>query len=164
MKLKQVLTICFCVGASFALAKDAPLAPAWKVRNSTGQPIQVKAFFKSKQPKFNDTEQSHVPVTINPGAEHVIDLGGITNLTFYYTPSRIEIVASPHTLNWIAPQEAYYDLTVELKNNKLEVKPQNWSFNEILKRKAQIKQDAPHRDKYYYDTFKPQLDKYLKTH
>lgn len=162
MKSKVVLLSIFC--GSALVAKDAPLQPAWKVLNSTNQAISVKPFFKSKQPKFNSDEQSYIPIIIAPGKQELIEFGPGTDGSFYYTPSRLEISAGEQKLVWNAPKENYYQINIELKNNKLQVTTKDWPFTDIMQRKLQVKKEYPGRDKHYSDNFKPRLDKYLKTH
>lgn len=162
MKFKIVFLSLF--GASALIAKEAPLEPAWKVRNSTNQSITVKPFFKSKQPKFNSDEQSYAPLTIAPGNEQLVEFDPGLDGSFYYTPSRLEISAGAQKLDWSAPKDRYYLITIELKDNKLQVTTKDWPFNDIMQRKLQVKKEYPNRDKYYSDDFKPRLDKYLKTH
>lgn len=162
MQYKLLAIGIFC--ATVLSAKEAPLAPAWKVQNSTNQSISVKPFFKSKQPTFNSDEQSYIPITIAPGKQELIEFGPGTDGSFYYTPSRLEISAGEQQLVWTAPKENYYQINVEFKNNKLQATTKDWSFADILKRKSKIKQDYPNRDAHYFKEFKPRLDTYLKTH
>lgn len=159
MKLITVIISIFLF--SLVHAENAPMSPAWKIRNSTSEPITVNVFYKSKQPKLRNDEMPFGAKTIAPGKEELIALEPNTDFFFYYAPARLEVSAGSQKAIWTAPNAGYYNLEVTSKPNKLEVASRNWSNTDIIKHENDIKKKYSKLSEYYQKDFKPRLNNAL---
>lgn len=160
MKFKIFLVSIFCF--TLAVAENIPMSPAWKIRNNSNQPITANVFFNSQQPKLRNDEMPFGAKTIAPGKEESAGLEPNVDYFFYYKPSRLEVSAGSQKAIWTAPKAGYYNLDVNLKNNKLEIGSKNWSNSDIAQHENNIKHNYPKLPEYYEKDFKPRLNNALK--